>query len=1251
MSFVRPLVEAHVVVPLAWALVHFLWQGMAIAILLGVILAWLRQRSANARYLACAVAMIVFAAAPVVTLWLRSSPPKVQTSPPRYTPRPVATGERIAIPLPAILEPVVPPPRAAAPSAAVPVQPPPFRFINLFPWLVAAWLAGVTGMSARMFWGWQMVRRWRCRAQPLSGAWPERLRVLQQRLKLVRPVLLLQSALVDSPVTLGCLRAVILLPAGCLTGLTPAQLEVVLLHELIHIRRYDYWANLLQMLVETLLFYHPAVWWVSRRMRQEREHCCDDLAVELSGDRTGYVRALASLESLRGVSAEMGIAASGGSLLARARRLLNPPQPARRRSGWLAGVLLVCLVAGALLAIRTAVRANQENAPDKTAASPAHPVESANLKHCVYQLDWLAFEHAVTNRLKGLPQQQLPRLTVRRFLDSLGLQLTPPKRAYLHPHGALWLTADAEDLARIERGFSSLNPTEGIPVAKKLAEWGLLAAKDGPLELRRFRENPNILISGTSELEDLAPSGADGLRPPPPGAHQVSPPECLKRLFSLAGLDVPVVSTAAIRRSDLRTKVPQPEAQKANGQNGLGLGESSHLLPGPVATTVIVPIPVNQPVAPGETLNIKVAGVTNLSGEFKVQPSGNISYPYLGDVSVGGRTCAELEKILTEDLKDKELIVEPRVSVSAYSRQTSIPQPPAGPSDWPGSLSAFDSELHRLTLKKPFDPSEWSPGYKSDLYLPWRQLEASNDDYSKRTTELNGSITNLQSQIAATETQINESEGDREFLLTELKRLQAEKASLEKQVKNLAFLGEQLRKVRDDPAIARRLESLRPTGGRNRAIVFDDRTGVLVCQATRAELDRVEQVLNVVNQAPPLIDIEVRFAEVELGTLGQESRSGAGFVLTDPQARVALHILEQRPGAKIASLPRVTTINGRIAEVSFATMATNQRSLVVETPDGAQATRILAPRSGPTVLATPSVLLDGNTIRVDLTATVLQSRGFIPPPKRPRNARDPAPAAIPRIEVYRTSKQLTLQDGQTVVFAGLPLDETDKILAGPPAAPTKPIEHSPKKLVIFVTLTIIDPAGNRVHPNEAAESWPPTAQPPAPASTNPVPPPDARALIDRVFAVNPDAFLRAMEQVRGSSSRPAGISEDDEPSDSRSNSRALLGGGASNAPGIGSPNPLLTFRHYLTSTLGIPFDETPADPPDSELASRLLFAGMPFINPAVRARSNGDTSRRRIMFYSYGSGALYIRATPPELELVGKALADLNVILQKSPWR
>ena len=125
--------------------------------------------------------------------------------------------------------------------------------------------------------------------------WQERLDSLCEQLRVSRGVRLCESALVEVPTVIGWLRPVILVPASLFTGLSAPQLEALLAHELAHIRRYDYLVNLIQTAVETLLFYHPAVWWVSAQVREEREHCCDHCVVRQTGNAREYARLLAQL--------------------------------------------------------------------------------------------------------------------------------------------------------------------------------------------------------------------------------------------------------------------------------------------------------------------------------------------------------------------------------------------------------------------------------------------------------------------------------------------------------------------------------------------------------------------------------------------------------------------------------------------------------------------------------------------------------------------------------------------------------------------------------------------------------------------------------------------------------------------------------------------------------------------------------------------------------------------------------------------
>jgi TonB family protein len=278
---------------LSAALVHFIWEGAAVAFLLSIALIALRKRTANARYLACGVAMALLCALPAVTAWIVFQ-------------QPAALSGAIAFSGPAILREVAVSPRPWLSAARE--------------WVLPVWALGVLAFAVRLTLAWRHAARLRRAAAAAEGTILEILSRLMQQMNVTRPVRVLISHVADAPSLVGWLKPVILIPAAALAGLNVSQLEAILAHEMAHIRRHDYLVNMLQMVVETLLFYHPAVWWVSSRMRQERELCCDDLAIRQSGDAIGYARALTRLERMR-VAPEPAVAANGGSLLFRIQRL------------------------------------------------------------------------------------------------------------------------------------------------------------------------------------------------------------------------------------------------------------------------------------------------------------------------------------------------------------------------------------------------------------------------------------------------------------------------------------------------------------------------------------------------------------------------------------------------------------------------------------------------------------------------------------------------------------------------------------------------------------------------------------------------------------------------------------------------------------------------------------------------------------------------------------------------------------------
>jgi beta-lactamase regulating signal transducer with metallopeptidase domain len=191
---------------------------------------------------------------------------------------------------------------------------------------VVVWVAGVMLLALRLGRGWWRVSRLRQRARALEPSrWTGISQHVAARLGLRHLVRVVDTDLITSPIVMGWISPVIVLPLAAFAGLTPAQVEGILAHELAHIRRHDFLVNLLQPVVETLLFYHPVIWWISGRIRAEREHCCDDLAIAVTGDRIAYASALADLEAFRRMSPSFALAATGGSLFARVSRLLDPP--------------------------------------------------------------------------------------------------------------------------------------------------------------------------------------------------------------------------------------------------------------------------------------------------------------------------------------------------------------------------------------------------------------------------------------------------------------------------------------------------------------------------------------------------------------------------------------------------------------------------------------------------------------------------------------------------------------------------------------------------------------------------------------------------------------------------------------------------------------------------------------------------------------------------------------------------------------
>jgi beta-lactamase regulating signal transducer with metallopeptidase domain len=342
----------------ALTLLHFLWQGAALAAVAYVSLTLLR--SSSARYAFLVGLLVLMLAAPVATFLVLNSQASATASTsssaldfavPSATPAHAATAKR----------------QSAASSKNTP---------DYFFLLVELWFAGVVLFSLRSAGGFFLVVQLRRKeSTPVSQELLGLCEALQEKMGITRMVSYCESLQLSAPVVVGWIRPVVLVPVSALMGLDETQLQAVIAHELAHIQRLDAFVNLFQIAVESLLFYHPAVWWLGKRIREERENCCDDAAVAVCGSPVTYAHALARMAESR-VAPQLVMAANRGPLAARVARLLgiDGSSGAQRGANLSVGVLCLsaALLAGsALIGAAHIVRAQTPQRPEAPVAPAA----------------------------------------------------------------------------------------------------------------------------------------------------------------------------------------------------------------------------------------------------------------------------------------------------------------------------------------------------------------------------------------------------------------------------------------------------------------------------------------------------------------------------------------------------------------------------------------------------------------------------------------------------------------------------------------------------------------------------------------------------------------------------------------------------------------------------------------------------------------------------------------------------------------
>ena len=353
---------------IGWTIIHFFWQGACIGAIVAVLLLLWPTIHANRRYVLLCIGFLLLACCPLGTLiWLNADTNfegVISQASAIVVDAENDIGDQAQAPLESVTafsaQPNLEKDSSAGDSSNLEPSHPfdsfsfadwPLAVSHWSPWLVLVWGIGVILLSIRLILSWVATQKMKTTGIRIESPEPFNVLVkLCDQLRLNQKIKLLQSDHIDTPVVIGWLHPVILLPASAYSGLTIDQLTAVLAHELAHIRRHDYLVNLLQTFVEVLLFFHPVVWWMSKEIRKERENCCDDIAVEACGNRRDYVEALLQLEQQRSVPPPLALAANSGTLVQRMARIIGTPRPQRQLGNWYCGFATL-IVAGLVLLI------------------------------------------------------------------------------------------------------------------------------------------------------------------------------------------------------------------------------------------------------------------------------------------------------------------------------------------------------------------------------------------------------------------------------------------------------------------------------------------------------------------------------------------------------------------------------------------------------------------------------------------------------------------------------------------------------------------------------------------------------------------------------------------------------------------------------------------------------------------------------------------------------------------------------------
>ena len=616
----------------AWALLHFVWQGAAIA--LGALLALRLARSASTRYVVGVIALALMACAPVVTVFVIADNSA-------FDPTGALTFVAASTSTSAVV--------AEGSSAAAIITDGNLQISpRLLGVIAGGWFCGLVFFAVRLAGGWVVARRIARRAvEPATEDIQRLASSLAARLGVRKAVRILQSSGVHVPMVIGWIAPTIVLPMAALSGLSGAQVEALLAHELAHIRRHDYLVNLLQSVVEVALFYHPAVWWLSRQVRADRERCCDDLAVDVC-DRLVYASALGDLAAL--TSPRVALAATDGDLLGRVRRILSREEVVMSgRSRW--SVVAVLGLATAMLVPVSMISAGPARALEATSLSQEQQVNPAQVEALKRMYEEMRARMA---ELEKMLAQTLGKAThdVQAHAERMERQAAEQmKHADVAKHMELMKHADNQKHAELAKHFEQMKHVEKaqrdelakhLDLMKHEQEKTTKEAADHvkkmAAELMKHKEFTDKALRGDKEFaaaqamfEQQMAQHAQAMQHAAQAFQQqtVADPAAARELYNLLAARQKLDEFKGWAEKDL-TPIADDKAT----------------------------------VVSGDVLRVTIGGEPDLPSMYKVTTEGTIRLPFLGAIKVVGLTSAQVREAVGKQLSDRRLGSASNVQVS-----------------------------------------------------------------------------------------------------------------------------------------------------------------------------------------------------------------------------------------------------------------------------------------------------------------------------------------------------------------------------------------------------------------------------------------------------------------------------------------------------------------------------------------------------------------------------------------------------------